>query len=128
MSIKATLLFFWISFLASPTWAQNCTGKLIARNVCIPKQYTNYFSQSVQNNKVQAEIVAVDLQQVTLLDINPKENKISVHINYLMAWGDNRLELQNSDFSDYFGLDDAVNLWMPDYRIKGYVHFSAILF
>ena len=126
MSIKAALLFFWISFLASPTLAQNCTGKLIVGNVCIPKQYTNRFSQSAQNN--QAENVFVDLQQVTLLDINPKENKISVHINFFMRWVDNRLELQDYDFSDNFGLDDAVNLWTPTDRIKRYVHFSAILF
>ena len=116
---------FCISFLASPTWAQNCTGTLIARNVCIPKQYTNRCSQSAPN---QAENVFVNLQQVTLLDINPKENKISVHINFFMRWVDNRLELQDYDFSDNFGLDDAVNLWTPTYRIKRYVHFSAILF
>ena len=120
MSIRAAFLFC-ISFLASPTLAQNCTGKLIVGNVCIPKQYTNRFSQSAPN---QAENVSVDLQQVTLLDINPKENKILVHINFFMLWVDNRLELQNNDFSDYFGLDDAVNLWMPTYRIKRYVHFQ----
>ena len=124
MFIRAAFVFC-ICFFVSPTLAQNCTGKLIAGNLCIPKQYTNRGSQSAPN---QAENVFVDLQQVTLLDVNPKENKISVHINFLMVWSDNRLELQDYDFSDNFGLDDAVNLWTPTYRIKRYVNFSAILF
>ena len=124
MFIRLAFLFS-ISFLASPAWAQDCAGKLIAGNVCIPKQYTNHGSQSAPN---QAENVSVDLQQVTLLDINPKENKISVHINFFIRWVDNRLELQDYDFSDNFGLDDAVNLWTPTYRIKRCVHFSARLF
>ena len=116
MLIKAAL-FYCISFLASTAWTQNCSGKLIANNICIPKEYTNRGSQSFPN----LADVFVELQRVILLDINPKKKKISVHIDFLRIWADNRLELQNYDFSDYFGMEDGSNLWLPTYRIQRYV-------
>ena len=107
-------LFFCISFLASPAWTKDCTGKLIANNLCIPKEYTNQFSQSYPNQ----EQIYMGLQQATLLDIDPKKNTISVHIIISMEWADDRLELQNGNYSDRFGTNDAVNLWRPFYIIK----------
>ena len=86
----------------------------MANNICIPKEYTNRVSQSYPNQ----EEIFVELQQVRLLDIDPKKNTIIVHIHLEMVWLDNRLELQNHNYSDRFGTKDAVNLWMPNYRIK----------
>ena len=117
MFIKATV-FYCISFLASKAWTKNCSGKLIAKNICIPNDYTNQVSDSFPNP---AEVF-VDLQRVKLLDINPKNKKISVHIDFYMKWFDNRLELLNYNISDRFRADDAVNLWIPNYRIKRYVY------
>ena len=77
MLIKAAL-FYCISFLASTAWTQTCSGKLIANNICIPKEYTNRGSQSFPN----LADVFVELQRVILLDINPKKKKISVHIDF----------------------------------------------
>ena len=111
------VLFYCITFLASPVWTKNCSGKLIANNICIPKEYSNKASHSDPN---QANIVAVWLERVRLLDINPKKKTISVHINLLMSWADNGLKMQNNDSSNYFGIDDAANLWLPSYRIKRY--------
>ena len=116
MFIKVAL-FYCISFLASPAWTKDCSGKLIANNICILKEYNNKAGQSARN---QANIVDAWLQKVILLDINPKKKKISVHINLLMSWPDNRLELQDNQSSNYFGMNDAVNLWKPSYRIKRY--------
>ena len=111
-------LFYCISFLTSKAWTKNCTGKLIAKHICIPNEYTNQVSDSFPNP---AEVF-VDLQRVKLLDINPKNKKISVHIDFYMKWFDNRLELLNYNISDRFRADDAVNLWIPNYRIKRYVY------
>ena len=116
MFIKATA-FYCISLLFAPAWTKNCSGKLIAKNICIPNEYTNRVSDSFPNP---AEVF-VDLQRVKLLDINPKNKKISVHIDFSMKWFDNRLELLNN-ITDRFGADDAVNLWIPNYRIKRYVY------
>ena len=116
MFIKATV-FYCISFLALPVWTKNCSGKLIAKNICIPNEYTNQVSDSFPKPTE----VFVDLQRVILLDINPKNKKISVHIDFFMKWFDNRLELLNN-ITDRFGADDAVNLWIPNYRIKRYVY------
>ena len=116
MFIKA-VIFCCISFLASPAWTKNCSGKLITNDICIPKEYSNKAGQSGTN---QANIVYVGLPQVILLDINPKKKTISVHIDLLMTWADNRLKMQNNDSSNYFGMNDAANLWLPSYRIKRY--------
>ena len=90
---------------------------MIANNICILKEYNNKAGQSARN---QANIVDAWLQKVILLDINPKKKKISVHIDLLMTWADNRLKMQNNDSSNYFGMNDAANLWLPSYRIKRY--------
>ena len=119
MFIKATA-FYCISLLFVPAWTKNCSGKLIAKNICIPNEYTNRVSDSFPNP---AEVF-VDLQRVILLDINPKKKKISLHVDFLMAWFDNRLEWQNYNISERFGSDDAQNLWIPTYKIKGYVYCS----
>ena len=103
--------------MASPAWTKNCSGKLIANNICIPKEYSNKASHSNPN---QANIVAVWLERVRLLDINPKKKTISVHIEVLFSWADNRLEMQNYNDSNYFGINDAANFWLPRYRIKRY--------
>ena len=116
MYIKAAL-FYCISFLASPAWTKNCNGKLIANDICLPKDYSNRASQSFPNL---AEVI-VHLHRVILLDINPKKNKVSLNVDFLMKWFDNRLELQNYNISDRFGSDDAENLWLPNYRIKRYL-------
>ena len=116
MFIKAAL-FYCISFLASPAWTKNCSGKFITSDICIPKDYNNRASHSAPNK---ANIVAVGLKRVILLDINPKKKTISVHIDLLMTWADNRLKMQNNDSSNYFGMNDAANLWLPSYRIKRY--------
>ena len=116
MFIKATA-FYCISLLFVPAWTKNCSGKFITNDICIPKDYNNRASQSAPNK---ANIVAVGLKRVILLDINPKKKTISVHIDLYMSWHDNRLELQNYHSSNYFGIDDAFNLWLPSYRIKRY--------
>ena len=121
MFIKATA-FYCISLLFVPAWTKNCSGKLIAKNICIPNEYTNRVSDSFPNP---AEVF-VDLQRVILLDINPKKKKISLHVDFVMVWFDNRLEWQNYNMSDRFGSDDAQNLWIPTYKITGYVYFSNI--
>ena len=121
MFIKATA-FYCISLLFVPAWTKNCSGKLIAKNICIPNEYTNRVSDSFPNP---AEVF-VDLQRVILLDINPKKKKISLHVDFVMVWFDNRLEWQNYNISERFGSDDAQNLWIPTYKIKGYVYFSNI--
>ena len=121
MFIKATA-FYCISLLFVPAWTKNCSGKLIAKNICIPNEYTNRVSDSFPNP---AEVF-VDLQRVILLDINPKKKKISLHVDFVMVWFDNRLEWQNYNISDRFGSDDAENLWIPNYRIKRYLYFSNI--
>ena len=117
MFIKVAL-FYCITFLASPAWTKDCSGKLIANNICILKEYNNKAGQSARN---QANIVDAWLQRVILLDINPKKRTISVHIDLLMTWADNRLKMQNNDSSNYFGMNDAANLWLPSYRIKRYL-------
>ena len=124
MLIKA-VLFYCISFLTSPAWTKNCSGKFITNDICIPKDYNNRASQSAPN---EANIVAVGLKRVILLDINPKKKTISVHINLLMFWNDNRLELQNYDSSNYFGMNDAVNLWLPNYSIKRYFNNTTLFY
>ena len=108
---------FCISFLALPAWAQNCSGKLIGNDICIPKTYQNMKSTSYPNKAK----IGVDLKRVILLDIDPKKNKISVHVDLLMQWYENRIELLMSpDVSSRFGGDDATaNLWIPNYKIKG---------
>ena len=116
MFIKATA-FYFISFLALPAWTKNCSGQLIAKNICIPNEYTNQVSESSPNS----EEVVVSLARVILLDINPKHKKISVHIDINMVWVDNRIDLQNHNFSERFGTDVSFNLWIPNYRIRGYV-------
>ena len=121
MFIKSALIHC-ISFLASPAWTKSCSGKLIANYICLPKDYSNRASQSFPNP---VEVI-VYLNQVILLDINPKKNKISLDVDFLMVWFDNRLELQDYNISDRFGLDDAENLWVPNYRIKRYLYFPNI--
>ena len=110
-------LFYCISFLASKAWTKNCSGKLIAKNICIPNEYTNQVSESSPNS----EEVVVSLARVILLDINPKDKTISVHIDINMVWVDNRIDLQNYNSSERFGTDVSDNLWIPNYRIRGYV-------
>ena len=66
------------------------------------------------------------LHRVILLDINPKENEVSLNVDFLLIWFDNRLELQNYNISDRFGSDDAENLWLPNYGIKRYLYFSNV--
>ena len=110
-------LYFCISFLASPAWTKNCSGKLIGNDICIPKTYSNFHSSSAPNQA----IIGVDLKRVILLDIDPKKNKISIHVDLLMQWYETRLELLNYNFSSRFGTNDAAtNIWVPNYRIKGY--------
>ena len=65
--------------------------------------------------------IGVDLQRVILLDIDSKHNKISIHVDLLMVWYETHIELLNYDLSSRFGGDDANNIWIPNYRIKGYV-------
>ena len=113
MFIKATA-FYCISLLFVPAWTKNCSGKLIAKNICIPNEYTNQVSESFPNS----EEVVVSLARVILLDINPKHKKISVHIDINMAWVDNRIDLQNYNSSERFGIDVSFNLWIPNYRIR----------
>jgi len=120
MFIKATA-FYCISLLFVPAWTKNCSGKLIAKNICIPNEYTNRVSDSFPNP---AEVF-VDLQRVILLDINPKKKKISLHVDFVMVWFDNRLEWQNYNISDRFGSDDAQNLWIPTYKITGLINLKA---
>ena len=72
-------------------------------------------------NKAQ---IGVDLRRVILLDIDPKKNRISIHVDLFMLWYENpnRIELLNYDLSSRFGGDDATaNIWIPNFKIKGYV-------
>ena len=116
MFIKAVFVFC-ISFLTLPTWAQNCTGKLIGNDICVSKTYTNTIWYSYPNKA----LVGVDFQRVILQDIDPKKNKISIHVDLLMQWYDSsaRIELLNHNISGYFGEDDAEAIWRPNYRING---------
>ena len=116
MFIKVAFVFC-ISFLTLPTWAQNCTGKLIGNDICVSKTYTNTIWYSYPNKA----LVGVDFQRVILQDIDPKKNKISIHVDLLMQWYETptRIELLNLNISSHFGEDDAEAIWRPNYRING---------
>ena len=84
------------------------------------KTYTNTIWYSYPNKA----LVGVDFRRVILQDIDPKKNKVSIHVNLVMQWYETptRIELLNYDLSSRFGGDDATaNLWIPNYRIKGYI-------
>ena len=114
MFIRVAFLFC-ISFLTSPAWTQNCSGKVIGKDICVPKEFANTISSSYPNKA----LVGVDFRRIILLDIDPKKNKISIHADLLMQWYETRIELLNLDVSSNFGGDDAALIWRPSYRIKG---------
>ena len=63
----------------------------------------------------------MDFRRVILQDIDPKKNKISIHVDLLMLWHETptRIELLNLNISSHFGEDDAEAIWRPNYRING---------
>ena len=76
--------------------------------------YSNKISSSFPNDA----FVGAGFQSVTLQDIDPKKNKISIHVILVMVWYENRIELLNLDVSSYFGGDDAEAIWRPKYSIN----------
>ena len=88
MLIKA-VLFYCISFLTSPAWTKNCSGKFITNDICIPKDYMKY---ELPTEEGATDVwIGVDIKDIPKVD--DKDFSITLNAYFIAKWFDERLEI-----------------------------------
>ena len=67
-------------------FSENCTGILLAKNVCIPKNYDK--SDPPAKNDV-----FIKMRNIQLIDVNEKSEKLTLSMLLFISWYDDRIIL-----------------------------------
>ncbi len=67
-------------------FSENCTGILLAKNVCIPKNYDKS-DPPVKND------VFIKMRNIQLIDVNEKSEKLTLSMVLFISWYDDRIIL-----------------------------------